>query len=89
MHLQVVFLDDQARPHYVEKLLLGHHAMAPCDKRHEQIESAAAELGCVAIGDDDAGVGIQANPARLETHNVTGRMHRFPKSSPGRRRKQR
>ena len=38
MHVQVVFLDDEARPDGVEQLCLVNDALAPLDQREQQVE---------------------------------------------------
>jgi hypothetical protein len=48
LHLQVVLLHHQARPHHVEQFVLGHHAVAPFVQRQQQVEGTRAEGGRLA-----------------------------------------
>jgi hypothetical protein len=44
LHLQVVLLDDEARPYRPQQLVLGHRAIALLDQHEERVERAAADL---------------------------------------------
>jgi len=48
IHLEVAFLDHEARPHDVEQFVLGDRAVAPLDERHQHVERAGAELDRLA-----------------------------------------
>ncbi len=45
LHLQVVFLDDQARPDGVEQLVFRDDPLAPLDQSHQHVESTRTERG--------------------------------------------
>lgn len=49
MDLEVVLLDDHARPDEVEQLGLGDHTLAPLGQREQQVERARAERGRRAV----------------------------------------
>jgi hypothetical protein len=43
LHLQVVFLDDEARPDGIEQFRLVDNALAPLDQRQQQVERPCAQ----------------------------------------------
>ncbi len=49
LHLEVVLLDDQARPDAIEELVLGDDAVAAVDQREQHVEGAGAEHGGAAV----------------------------------------
>ena len=44
LHLQVVFLDHEARPDRVEQLVLGHELTARADQHDQQVEARAPSV---------------------------------------------
>ena len=45
LHLQVVLLDHQVRPHHFEQLVLAHHPVAPLDQRQPARRTPARPAG--------------------------------------------
>ena len=72
VNLQVVLLDDQARPDDVEQLLLRHDPVAPLHQRLEQVERAAAELRRPPVDEYDTRMRVDADPTRMERHGTMG-----------------
>ncbi|MEJ7670631.1 MAG: hypothetical protein WKH97_18275 [Casimicrobiaceae bacterium] len=42
--MQVVFLDDEVRPHFFHELALGNRALVLLDQGHQHVEASRAEL---------------------------------------------
>ncbi|HZT54731.1 MAG TPA: hypothetical protein VFA35_00785, partial [Burkholderiaceae bacterium] len=59
LHLQVVFLDDEARPRQIEELLLGDQLAGAFGERHEHVERACADRDRSAADNEAALHGLQ------------------------------
>ena len=71
LHLQVVLLDDEAGPHDVKELVLGHRSIASFDERQQGVEGAAAELHRHVVRCEQPCIRIQ--PERREDVDRAGR----------------
>ena len=61
MHLQVVFFDDQPRPHDVQQLLFGDQTFTPFAQRQQKVKSAPTQPGRLAIHPQLPGVGVDVH----------------------------
>ena len=63
LHLQVVLLHHEARPHDTDQLVGGHDAIAPRRQRQQQVEGAAAQRHDLAVDLQSALLGANLEPA--------------------------
>ena len=73
LHLQVVLLDDESRPHRREQFVLGDERAGAVDERDEQIERARTERDGRAVSEQEALAGTQLEPAETAARKRLGR----------------
>jgi hypothetical protein len=70
--VQIVLLDDTARPHPAHQLVFADDGPVGLDQRHEHIESTPPELHRPAVGENFAALRQDPETAELEARRRFG-----------------
>jgi hypothetical protein len=73
LHLHVVLLDDQSRPHGGEELVLRNERARAVDERDQQIERARPQRDRRTVREQDALAGTQLEAAEAAARKRLGR----------------